>query len=299
MDLPLAYQPIESSMRHNIPTYLAIPSNPATVFQYNWKAIVIRLITGNLDVKSSSKEKIIAQRNNYMILGGKKSRSNLTNVHLDLQISAQQLERFLDKTDPKNRTFYAELFMEISRHFWLIHTSNFIGAFLHSYRILEKISIVLPLVWSAKATDYTKSFNALKTIFGENKEGEMKALQKFIAEFIDEQYLLAPCKINFTSLEPIWRQEAFKTMSKTCRMVGVDINNSSPPNSIDLKYVDVIPILITTRNMYFHRLTGKGSSFGFAEIPDPDSYFNDICNLTTNWLLFIIGQIMVYEAQNS
>lgn len=299
MILPLRYEPIECNVSRPVPAYLAFANIIPHPNLYNWKMLTFRLLSGNLDIKCGITQDVIKARQNYAIIGAPKRRCpGLMGAYIDFDNIQPRFERYINRIDPNNNSFYAEIFMEVSRYYFAVHDRNSLSAFLQTYRILEKISIVLPLMWAGYSKNYAGAFKSLRAYFNDDAVGEMKVFKRFIDDLIDPTIKAASANFNFTSLDPNWRQRNFDTMERLCAKLKI-VPATAPPSLISVKNEDLLPILIAFRNKYFHRLTGANDSFGYSEIPDPDSMFHDLNETFSEWLFFLICHVIALESKNS
>jgi len=104
------YVPVECNTFIGVKPCYVVPSE-TEFHKYNFKMLVSRLITGNLDVKCNSTGKIIKQRIDFSVLGGRKSvRPKLGSIHTSFGIDKDLFESYVSTPDVKNRAFYEDLF---------------------------------------------------------------------------------------------------------------------------------------------------------------------------------------------
>lgn len=299
MYLPFRYYPLESTPSRSTPTGFAIPAL-GQEYKFNFRSLLIRLMSGNLDFRCELTGKIFKPRVNYFVLGDNIPLTpDINLVHSRILTSKRKLYKYASTPDPKNRKFYGELFMEICRYIHVYSEEKHIESFLHAYRILEKISMVLPLIWASKTNDYSGSFKDLKLYFNDEKSGELRTLERFVNGFIDAGALSANCDFQFYSSNGDFQEKNYNLFKKICIAVNAEIKSETPYSSISIPYAKVNSVCISFRNRYFHLLTGDPTNIGFQDCPDPESMFNSIHPLFFQWLMFNLAEIIKYDIDRS
>lgn len=272
----------------NFPQNLAINISPHIATSYD--LLLIRLLLGKLDIYCNKSQKIVKQRINYYNLPYKKERlsTNLgtyfgtTNLILSNSIRAGI-----------NRNFYKEIFFEFSNYFTCMKNKNFVNGFVHLYRILERISYALPLIWASKSKDFYGTFSKLKEFFQNKDTKELGGLKLFIKGFVDP-YLAITTDFNIISINQDWQKEYFMSI-KNAAIKAQGSNTpliETPFNRISIKNEDIIGFIIEIRNKYFHALTGANASFTSKNIMCTDEFFEIINEPCINWLAFLIMEVI-------
>lgn len=295
---PLRFEPIEAlplRVAKNLPTSLRVSATKPTYY----KSLTLRLLTGTINIECKKTSKIIEQRNNYSTLSFTPNTAAFKkSLMLAIPCNLIEYNDHLKRTLNRNFTFHRDIYFEFCGYFFQRGEGNEIGAFVHLYRILERIAYCLPLMWAAKAQDYKGTFDMLKSYFNDPKIGELKILKKFIADFVDDSYRKVQVTLNVHSIYPDWQKRYFKVL--------FDLLENSPslvsytPNSqITVHFEALLDLMITIRNRYFHALTGQSNSFDCEQIVDSNEFFAILNEDLANWLSFLIIQIYEHELRRS
>ena len=256
-----------------------------------YKVELFRLLTGISSFRCVMDDQIINQRNNYLYLPSKYNK-NLNPklgryIHVDTKILEKKLANHV------NRGFYDEILHEFYSYFYEVSKKNQTVAFIHLYRILERISISLPLVYASCCNDYKGVYNGLKKFILDEKTGEIRVLMQFISEFIDDSILNQQVNVEFKELINDWHENHYKAIKKFKLEEA-----SNPYSQLTYKYKSIIELIIKVRNSYFHALTGANNSFLYSEIIHNNEFFKVINSIFCNWLSFVILKIMILEVES-
>ena len=263
----------------------------------NYKAILIRLLTGTLSFKGEKRQVVVEQRNNYARAG------IASNTRLSARIirdscsglgTLRDLDNHLGKTIGRNTKFYRELLVEFLHYFNETNAEVHSKAFLHLYRILESMAYCFPLLWAGRAREYEKTFEQLRSYFSDPKIGELKVMKMFLKGFLDPVALYdIPMTITVQSPQLDWQTRYFKTLVES--IDKDDLYGSSLNTSLDIRFGAITDLAIVLRNRYFHFLTGKGNAFSSDDIPDADEFFRCVNEVLLNWLGVVFFQILEHE----
>jgi len=285
----LAQEIFSNTIIASIPNKLIFPAT-STIRYY--KVELVRLLIGISSFKCQLDGKIINQRNNHLRLPYQYNKNLNPKIGRYFQVDTLLLEKKL--ANQSNRGFYDEILTEFYSYFYESAKDNQTIAFLHLYRIIERIAIALPLVYAACSTDYKGIYNEFKRYILDDKTGELKVLTKFLSSFIDSTNLNQNVDINFEPLINQWHEKHFIALKKFSLE-----ESSTPYSTLTYKYKNIIELTIKTRNSYFHALTGANNSFSSSEVIHSNEFFKTINPTICNWLSFITLQIIKFELTNS
>jgi len=280
--------PIEifkSSQISGLPREIFFQGNPSVRYS---KLELFRLLLGISSFKCLISDEIIIQRNNYSKLPSYYNKNINNKFGRYIGVSTYKLAKEL--TNNNNRGFYDEILKEYYSYFFETKKENYTVAFIHIYRILERIAICLPLVYAACSYNYKGVFNDFKKYILDEKTGELKVLKKFISSFIDGSILKSNVLLDIPELPYDYHEKYFKSIAN----LNIDESNS-PFNSITFKYENVIELIIKIRNSYFHALTGANNSFGADDVVYSKDFFKIINPLCCDWISYLILQVMKLE----
>ncbi|WP_077925864.1 hypothetical protein [Wohlfahrtiimonas larvae] len=282
------FVPIETLKAHQI---VGLPPN--VIFQATsniryYKLELFRLLIGTSSFKCIISDEIIVQRENYSKLPNTYNKNIKPKIGRYIGIDTKKMGKEL--TNNNNRGFYDEILKEYYSYFFETKKENHTTAFIHIYRILERIAICLPLVYAACSNDYKGVYNDFKKYILDDKTGELKVIQKFVSSFIDASILQSTVDIEIQPLQSNFHENHFNAIAR------FNLHESNTPFSqITFKYEKVLEFIIKVRNAYFHALTGSNNSFKADDIVYSQDFFKMINPLCCSWMSYLIIQVMKLE----
>lgn len=292
---PVRYEVLETlpaALESSLPSSLKTTSTPVY-----YKAMVMRLLAGTLRIRCNKTATEIDQFNNYSVLRFTPN-TRITKTILVNAVKPKSLgtyDKLIMASSARNRRFYTDIFFEFCGYFFNQANEHHTAAFVHLYRILERISYAVPLIWAARAREYEATFQTLKSFLTDTRSSELAFFKKFVPQFIDSSYLDLQVNLNVLSVSSDWQERHFETLQSLLK--PGDIVVATPFSQITITYRSMLGLIITIRNKYFHALTGLSQSFGSKDVAD----FNEFCfplnEEIANWLAFILFEIFEFEAQ--
>ncbi|ENV71482.1 hypothetical protein F946_03161 [Acinetobacter johnsonii ANC 3681] len=280
-----AIECFSSSVLTSLPEKLILKDDPDVAIFYN--LILIRLLTGNLDIYCNKEELNLEQRFNFYELPGSIQPLN-QNLGGYFNITNQELADCISAN--VNRALYKELFFEFCSYFFAKQKGNNETAFIHIYRILERISYAFPLIWASKQNDYYGTFDKLKKFFEKKDAKELNAFKMFLSSFLGSTLLSVNSEINLFSVEDDWKALHYQSLIS---LIGEDNAESFLENErVTIKNNLVIDLIVNVRNKYFHALTGKDQSFTSEHLICPNEFFECINSVCISWLAFIVVEVI-------
>jgi len=254
-----------------------------------------RLLIGTLDIKNNITGEFIKQNTNYSILGKKirdKFKLSLFTEPLSTSAKITDVSNYFSSTNPANIQLFRDLLNEFSFYYYYKHKGLHTLAFLHVYRILERMAYTFPMLYASKATDYIGTFNKLQGYF-KGSNSELKFFNLFIESFFDSTFLDYEVKIDITAhSEPI-REKYFKILKMLCTSnePNIIIKDFTEFSSITIKNKDTINLMIHLRNRYFHFASGGQRNISSSEMIEPDDFYQNINEHFINWLAITYFEI--------
>lgn len=196
-------------------------------------------------------------------------------------------ERFIRITIADNRDFYREILSEFLNCHLQIIQGRHTGAFVFLYRVLERISYSVPLLYASTQSDYIGTFKDLKAILNAEKDGELGLFKKFLNQgrFIDRLKLQVNQKISFSSTSGNASSHFNIATKKFAKFTSTD----SVAHEVEIKFSDIPDFLITLRNRFFHARTGDGmNNISSTEMPDSDEFFERVNPIILSFLAIIV-----------
>lgn len=247
-------------------------------FKSNYLLIVLLLIRGALAVQSRNLNVRIDQGKDFTILGTLDAKENVLNDYIDkingLKVIPEEIYR--------NNNFYKFVFLELCSCFTYQSSNQGGMAFLHVYRILEKIAYAIPLIYVRKATDFDKTFEQLKSFFNsmDKKGGELVFLKTALDKLLDDQEKAYKFSLQLDSFEKKWVSICLAKNHKKNLLDGT---------SIELTIIEYIDFVVNMRNLFFHALSGK-DHLSLDNSINPEVVLLKLSQDFVNILCFLIGR---------
>lgn len=206
------------------------------------------------------------------------------------------IHHFVKATLADNRNFYHEVLGEFLNYYVHFGQGRHTSAFIFLYRILERISYTVPLLYAATQKDYIGTFKDLKAILAEDQSGELGLFKKFLSQgrFIDPIKLQVNQKLSFASLPPNGAQYYLLITKHYPKFAATDQANSE----VEITLKNIPEFLITMRNRFFHSRTGDGlNNIKPTELPDSDELFSIINPPISNFLALVVLQTFASKYQ--
>lgn len=260
------------------------------------EAVLIRLLCGTLKVKytSDSEEEEHPQCVNYSILEGKENESFKKSIFKEFfsfehyRVTERKLVDKYIRSNRKNHFVHEEVLTELTGAFVWMKNSP-VEAFVHIYRALEFMSYSFPLLYASKSMDYRGSYENLKKFMNGDSDGELKFFRMFLTELFEDQLIYQyEYDIYFSGDKYEWIQAELQRVINEKYYTFED-------NVMAIRFANVIDLLITLRNRYFHMLIGKGTYNFYDTRYDKREIFTAVNPVFLNWLSMIYKEIVVYS----
>ncbi len=197
--------------------------------------------------------------------------------------------RLIKITRGDNREFYKEILSEFLNFQIQTLRGSSTNAFVFLYRILERISYSVPLLYTSTQSDFRGSFRDLKAILNADIDGELGLFKKFLGKgrFIDPLKLQVAQRISFSTVSG----NGLNYYTLTCKRYKNFISEDQATHEVEIKFSDIPDFLITIRNRFFHSRIGDGKeNITTIEMPDSDEYFEKINPIIASFLAIVTLQ---------
>lgn len=192
---------------------------------------------------------------------------------------------YIAATRTDNRVFYRELLLEFSHFFLQTKQGHHVTAFVHLYRILERISYSVPLLYCRTFKEFSATFDMLKKLIGDSS-GELGLFKKLVTDevFIDKNILDTEYDISFGT------KKFYKAV--TTRFADFSMTDAIAFNA-QIQFRHVGSLLVVMRNRFFHARTGDGqNNMLLGEIHDPDGFYLTVNEIFCSYLSIISFHIL-------
>ncbi|MGK0272646.1 MAG: hypothetical protein ACI88H_003319 [Cocleimonas sp.] len=286
-----SYKTFEYSDNLTSRVYSSLPNNLQVTGENDPEILlIIRLLSGNLELIHSYTSKSIKSRINYFS-GDFKAYSNWKTEFpktLSDEVSADDISTFIEKNKFNNRAFYKGVLSELSQFILHENKKSHTSAFIYLYRLLEKISYAFPLIYASKSNDFLRSFKELQDLMAGDKD---KKELGFFKTFV--QTLYAEDSISETSIDlainsnnDIVKKQVFDSLKKITPSSGIHGDTSSP-DLLCIKYCEMGSFIISLRNRFFHNLNGGATNIKSETIVDSDDLFKFVNPMAMYWIATI------------
>lgn len=263
----------------------------------SFEAAMIVFLLGAGDVLNEEGGLVSRQRRNFGILGAPVARGSrkgflksMETVGLDCDL----VNRYLRKSTAQ-QSYYRELLLELLHFSGRTSRGQHSLAFLHLYRLLERVSYVFPITYALKSDNFKGTYDSFKSFLTGDKSGELKFFQNFQSEVLDEALQEASLSFDFQSL-PYGGEAAGYGLVK--RFSSPDCFVSENPGvEISIKCRGVVELAVNLRNRFFHAGSGHPANISLVELADPDSFFGRVNLNFINWLSVVYFQTLAAKAE--
>jgi hypothetical protein len=261
--------------------------------------LIIRLLSGAIDIEYSAREKTVKQRKNYFVSDlkdYKKRWGSKFPLLLGENVTSRDLASFVRANKFRNRDFYKGVLAELSHFCFYEKSKSHTTAFVYLYRLLENISYCFPLIYVSKTNDFKRSYSFLRALMAGNKDkGELG----FFRTFVDKLYESDPIKETSIDLQIAIDDESlqksiFSSLKNICedRIIS---ENTEEPRQLSIKYCDMGGFLITVRNRFFHYLNDRSQNLEGRNIFDSDLMFSFVNDQGMQWIATVFLGITSYN----
>lgn len=270
-----------------------IPKNAGHSYQY----LLMRLLLGTAKVsRGNTRGKQAIDYSSLPAISQTKPPAVAVKDFLTSYSIGGNVGRFVTVTRGDNREFYKEILSEfLNFQIQTLRGSN-ASAFVFLYRILERLSYSVPLLYTSTQSDFKGTFRDLKAILNADVDGELGLFKKFLGKgrFIDPIKLQVAQRVSFSSVSGYGLQYYALTEQRFKKFVSKDQNTLE----VEIKFSDIPEFLITIRNRFFHSRTGDGKeNITTIEMPDPDEYFEKVNPVIASFLAIVALQTMAAKYQ--
>ena len=263
-----------------------IPRNAKHSYQY----LLVRLLLGTATVsRGTTRSKQGTDYSSLPATAQTKTPAIAVKDFLKSYSIGGNVNKLIKVTSADNREFYKEILSEFLNFQIQAVRGNHTSAFVFLYRILERISYSVPLLYTSTQSDFRGTFKDLKSILNADIDGELGLFKKFLGKgrFIDPIKLQVTQKITFATNSG----HGAKYYDLTCNRYTNFTSRDPITHEVEIKFSDIPELLITIRNRFFHSRTGDGrDNITSIEMPESDEYFWKINPIIASFLAIVTLQ---------
>lgn len=279
-----------------LPNYLVVKHNS------NDEVLLLRLLTGTLEIQNVTSGKTFNQRINYSKFDFEANSILSAKIIIDV-FKNESIRLPLVETYYKNcfrygnRALFKNLLLELTNYFHQKEVKSDALAFLHLYRAVELISYCFPLYFASKSSSYEKTYTSLKEFFTK-VDSELNFFKKFVNEHLfknDTTILDIHLSIPINAPNPILQEHYFKAIKKLCENNNsINLISSTPFSEIVITRRSLTSLIYDLRNRYFHLLTGDfNHNFSSGELPEINYFYRNVNDKIMNWITQIYFEILL------
>lgn len=265
--------------------------------------LLVRLLSGSLGFKYGASDMVHEQKINYF----SPSFSSLGNSWgarfpklIGEDVTTRGLASYIQTRKYANKSFYREILFEVSNFFLHRSRGANTSAFIYLYRLLERVSYCFPLIYVSMTDDFKKTYNLIKSFFGDAKDkDELGFFKTFIDTiFAGDEVLQTNVEFNFE-----FDGSTFEDARRLCKVVGKVVPNDIKDDvgSGDLvmavKYGGVGRFIISLRNGFFHNLSRK-DNLDTENLRDSELLFGMVNDKCLYWVASVFLAIFSYNMAN-
>jgi hypothetical protein len=269
-----------------------LPDNAENSVQF----FLVRLLLGTLELSNSSNK--FRQNLNFSIVppveqtnsGGVALKNFLKN-----ELGCTQ-NQFIKITIADNRNFYRQVLAEFSQYFLQSARGSHLAAFVFLYRILEKVSFSIPLLYSSTAKDFSKTFDDMKRFFSEGGAGELSFFKKFLDSglLIDRNVMDTKLGIDLISVNG-YRKNYFDALNKQFK--NFEVADKSTYH-FEISFHRLGDLLVVLRNRFLHQKSGDWrDNIAMTDICDPDEFYSQLNPLFCCYVATVVLQCVAKKYQ--
>ncbi|NIY80368.1 hypothetical protein HCZ23_12925 [Celeribacter sp. HF31] len=204
----------------------------------------------------------------------------------------------MNKAATANRAFWEELRAEISFCLYARKKKSSVEAFLHLYRILELVSVALPLIYTSKFSDFRQAVSFIKSLNKNDRDQDL-AILRYFSEEIAKSGELSNLTIDYEFSE-LGEQARSHLRTQLDNLVLSDnkISHSgfaNPNDGVSLEFKSVPSFMVSCRNRLFHNAL-SGENFKIDSIRGPGSLCSILVDPGLYWFSLLLSEILKAEA---
>lgn len=264
--------------------------------------LLIRLLSGNLSVKFNGAK--IPQRVNYFSpslssFGNKWGKD--FSLLVGENIVAQDVARYISRKKSVNKPFYREILFEVLHFSVHKKRGSHTSAFIYIYRLLERVSYCFPLIYVSMTEDFKRTYNLIKSFFGDSKDkDELGFFKTFInTVFEDDEILSTTVDFDF-NLSGQTAESAAAMCAVVKNVLGGELREEGllGESQISIRYENVGRFIIALRNGFVHNLSRK-DNLRVDRLKDSDNLFEVINDKCVYWISSILLAVITYNMSSN
>lgn len=262
----------------------------------------IRILFGTIDVENKHTYKttklrhcFINQTNNNI---GKHSLAFIIERLFDGDLNFDDVKTFLSKGANDNKEFWEEIKSELCLCLVARRNGKYVESFLYLYRLIELISVALPLVYASSQPDYKKALEFIKSLSVSSRDGDLSILKIFVKK-AEKSGGYDGIQIDFPFLneDTTWRTE-FKKQAEAMAASekGLTIKFNDDNSEFSVQFSEMPLFFVSCRNRLFHN-SQTGHNFKLDELNGAENLCQMLIDPTVYWFKLILIEVVKVHAK--
>lgn len=262
----------------------------------------LRLLCGIIDLKHNESGKVTKLR--YCNLSHKTRRmsnntiKNIVQLGFDNDLDINSVKTYLTKAGAANQVFWKELRSELCFCILAQKKRNNVEAFLHLYRILELISVALPLIYVTKLNDFRDAVNFIKSLTKNDRDQDLAILKYFSAEIAkNSDYETLTIDYKFEQL-PLSARTHLVHQLNSYVLNDPKIKHEwmdEPNEGVSVNFTSVSSFMVSCRNRLFHNAMSN-ENFKLDLVGGSSNVCSVMIKPGLYWFGLVLSEILKAEA---
>lgn len=255
--------------------------------------VCFRLLCGSVDLLNKKTGEVVQQRHCFLTETKRRAKKNtikeIVQTAFDGDFTIQQMDSYLNFVQLRNRGFWDRLNGELCLALFCERKGEQAKAFLHIYRLLEMVSVALPLFYASAEHDYQRALSFLKALPENPRDGDLAIMKKFVSEvarkggFEDHNITIPYSKGDFG-----WdaRYEA-QIQAYVINAERLTTSLEVASKEISVPFSEFPSFFVSFRNRLFHNTLSQGN-FNLDELNGSDLVCEPLIKPALNWLTLVL-----------
>lgn len=246
---------------------------------------ILRLLLGSVNIEEQTGSKLVVINKNQLGVGGSRlcKPEKIVSLVISNEITLSDYKMLIEDVNARNTDFFVRLRRELTLALFCRKIGRHTESFLYMYRVLEMISLAIPMIYALTKSDFSNTHGFLKGLFSNERAGDLAALKAAVATIAAEGGL-APLKFDFSVSG---REVSFvdELRSQITRCVLPDVRSLEIEDQGDtlfrVPFASMPAFFVTVRNRMFHYRIGE-PNFDLSALGGSEA----LCDICLDQILF-------------
>lgn len=294
--MPKTFKLGEPLPAESCPRPFGVGGNGVPVFE------CLRLLSGAVDLTNKNIGSEVKLRYCHLTQAKKRVSSRtidrIVDTVFDGDLLTDDVRQFLIKAGGENKRFWEELRNELCFCLHANKKGKSVEAFLHLYRILELVSVAVPLIYANKISDFREALKFIKSLNKNDRDQDL-AILKYFVEAISKGGALSSLSVDF-SFENLAQPARTALASQLGSYVFADgkISHSffeTPEDGVSVEFKSVSSFMVSCRNRLFHNAI-TNDNFKLDPLYGASSVCSVLIGPGLYWFSIVLSEILKAQA---